>query len=250
MSITSTRLAIASAEPCSPRRWRIRPQRATTGLQAPLTSRRLSILPTSGIWPSSSTKGSWRLFERRMRARGYLDARDMAAAFNMLRANDLIWSFVVSNYLLGKEQIPVDLFFWNSNSTRMQRRCIRFICVRCISKISWQDPAASRWRMRRSIYRKSDSDLHSGYARRPHCAVEIDCRDTLVLQSDQIRSNRCGPYGWRDQPTGQQVWTLGERQIAAQSRRMVRRRDVPPRVLVAGLGRMGNAAGPGPRSCA
>jgi polyhydroxyalkanoate synthase subunit PhaC len=54
-----------------------------------------------------------------MRERGYLDARDMAAAFNMLRANDLIWSFVVSNYLLGKEQMPVDLFFWNSDSTRM-----------------------------------------------------------------------------------------------------------------------------------
>ena len=57
--------------------------------------------------------------ERRMRERGYLEARDMAAAFNMLRANDLIWSFVVSNYLLGKEQMPFDLLFWNSNSTRM-----------------------------------------------------------------------------------------------------------------------------------
>ena len=52
--------------------------------------------------------------ERRMRERGYLEARDMAAAFNMLRANDLIWSFVVSNYLLGKEQMPFDLLFWNS----------------------------------------------------------------------------------------------------------------------------------------
>ena len=57
--------------------------------------------------------------ERRMRERGYLEARDMAAAFNMLRANDLIWSFVVSNYLLGKEQMPFDLLFWNSDSTRM-----------------------------------------------------------------------------------------------------------------------------------
>jgi polyhydroxyalkanoate synthase len=57
--------------------------------------------------------------ERRMRERGYLEAQDMAATFNMLRANDLIWSFVVSNYLLGKDQMPVDLFFWNSDSTRM-----------------------------------------------------------------------------------------------------------------------------------
>jgi polyhydroxyalkanoate synthase len=54
-----------------------------------------------------------------MRDRGYLEAQDMATTFNMLRANDLIWSFVVSNYLLGKEHIPVDLLFWNSDSTRM-----------------------------------------------------------------------------------------------------------------------------------
>src|SRR3979411_1508055 len=57
--------------------------------------------------------------ERRMRERGYLEAQDMATAFNLLRANDLIWSFVVNNYLLGKEQMPFDLLFWNSASTRM-----------------------------------------------------------------------------------------------------------------------------------
>jgi polyhydroxyalkanoate synthase subunit PhaC len=57
--------------------------------------------------------------ERRMRERGYLEAQDMATSFNMLRANDLIWSFVVNNYLLGKEQVPFDLLYWNSDSTRM-----------------------------------------------------------------------------------------------------------------------------------
>ena len=57
--------------------------------------------------------------ERRMRERGYLEAEDMATSFNMLRANDLIWSFVINNYLLGKEQVPFDLLFWNSDSTRM-----------------------------------------------------------------------------------------------------------------------------------
>ena len=57
--------------------------------------------------------------ERRMRQHGYLEAHQMATTFNMLRANDLIWSFVVSNYLLGKKQVPGDLLFWNSDSTRM-----------------------------------------------------------------------------------------------------------------------------------
>ena len=57
--------------------------------------------------------------ERRMRERGYLEAQDMATSFSMLRANDLIWSFVVSNYLLGREQMPFDLLFWNSDPTRM-----------------------------------------------------------------------------------------------------------------------------------
>ena len=59
------------------------------------------------------------VLEKRMRRRGYLEGRDMALAFNMLRANDLIWSFVVSNYLLGKQPIPFDLLYWNADSTRM-----------------------------------------------------------------------------------------------------------------------------------
>ena len=59
------------------------------------------------------------VLEKRMRRRGYLEGHDMALAFNMLRANDLIWSFVISNYLLGKQPIPFDLLYWNANSTRM-----------------------------------------------------------------------------------------------------------------------------------
>jgi polyhydroxyalkanoate synthase subunit PhaC len=60
-----------------------------------------------------------RVLEKRMRSRGYFESHDMALAFNMLRANDLIWSFVVSNYLLGKQPIPFDLLYWNADSTRM-----------------------------------------------------------------------------------------------------------------------------------
>ena len=51
--------------------------------------------------------------------RGYFPAEAMAQAFNSLRANDLIWNYVVSNYLLGKDPFPFDLLYWNSDSTAM-----------------------------------------------------------------------------------------------------------------------------------
>ncbi len=57
--------------------------------------------------------------ETRMNEKGYLDAREMHTTFNMLRANDLIWSFVINNYLLGKQPFPFDLLYWNADSTRM-----------------------------------------------------------------------------------------------------------------------------------
>ncbi|WP_029014613.1 PHA/PHB synthase family protein [Niveispirillum irakense] len=57
--------------------------------------------------------------EEKMNSQGYLNGQSMATTFNMLRANDLIWSFVVNNYLLGKDPFPFDLLYWNSDSTRM-----------------------------------------------------------------------------------------------------------------------------------
>jgi polyhydroxyalkanoate synthase subunit PhaC len=57
--------------------------------------------------------------EQVMSKKGYLDGTEMATTFNMLRANDLIWSFVVNNYLMGKDPFPFDLLFWNADATRM-----------------------------------------------------------------------------------------------------------------------------------
>src|SRR5258705_11466767 len=53
---------------------------------------------------------------------GVLPASKMASAFHTLRANDLIWSFVINNYLLGKQPMPFDLLYWNSDTTRMPER--------------------------------------------------------------------------------------------------------------------------------
>ncbi len=57
--------------------------------------------------------------EKHMEEKGYLEGRHMAQMFNMMRENDLIWSFVVNNYLMGREPMPFDLLYWNSDSTRL-----------------------------------------------------------------------------------------------------------------------------------
>ncbi len=60
-----------------------------------------------------------RAVEEQMTKSGYLDGAKMAGAFNMLRPNDLIWSYAINNYLKGKAPTPFDLLYWNSDSTRM-----------------------------------------------------------------------------------------------------------------------------------
>ena len=59
------------------------------------------------------------LMEQLTAEKGYLDGRYMAATFNLLRGRDLIWSYVVNNYLLGDEPAPFDLLHWNSDTTNL-----------------------------------------------------------------------------------------------------------------------------------
>jgi polyhydroxyalkanoate synthase subunit PhaC len=57
--------------------------------------------------------------EQKMAERGYLDSAAMASVFNMLRSNDLVWPYVINNYLRGKAPFPFDLLYWNSDATRL-----------------------------------------------------------------------------------------------------------------------------------
>jgi polyhydroxyalkanoate synthase len=59
------------------------------------------------------------LLEQLTKEKGYLDGRYMAATFNLLRGRDLIWNYVVNNYLLGEEPPPFDLLHWNSDTTNL-----------------------------------------------------------------------------------------------------------------------------------
>lgn len=57
--------------------------------------------------------------EQKMARNGYLDGRSMSSAFSLLRSNDLIWSFVINNYMLGKSPLAFDLLYWNADATRL-----------------------------------------------------------------------------------------------------------------------------------
>ena len=92
--------------------------------------------------------------ERRMRARGYLEARDMATTFNMLRANDQSGRLSSAITCSARSKCPLIFCFGIQIRRACPRRCIRSTCVRCITKISWQSPAVSGWWIRRSICRK------------------------------------------------------------------------------------------------
>jgi polyhydroxyalkanoate synthase subunit PhaC len=63
--------------------------------------------------------GQLKSLEEMMSERGYLDGSRMATVFNMLRPRDLVWPYIVNNYLLGKKPFPFDLLYWNQDSTRM-----------------------------------------------------------------------------------------------------------------------------------
>ena len=67
--------------------------------------------------------------EKRMAEHGYLDGSKMSSAFNMLRSNDLIWSYVVNNYLKGQDPFPFDLLYWNSDSHACPPQTTPSICA-------------------------------------------------------------------------------------------------------------------------
>ena len=69
--------------------------------------------------------------ERKMARRGYLEGGEMAATFDLLRTNDLVWNYVVSNWLMGEDPPAFDLLAWNADSTRMPAAMHSFYLRSC-----------------------------------------------------------------------------------------------------------------------
>src|SRR5690606_2584491 len=69
--------------------------------------------------------------EKQMKERGYLEGRNMATAFNMLRPNDLIWPYVINTYFKGQQPSAFDLLYWNSDTTRIPAENCSFYLRQC-----------------------------------------------------------------------------------------------------------------------
>ncbi|WP_166263501.1 PHA/PHB synthase family protein [Marinobacter caseinilyticus] len=78
--------------------------------------------------------------EKAMKKQGYLEGASMASAFNMLRANSLIWSFFKNNYLLGRDTPPFDLLYWNSDATRLPKAMHSFYLRNMYLKNKLKEP--------------------------------------------------------------------------------------------------------------
>ena len=184
--------------------------------------------------------------EEHMREQGYLEASSMATAFNLLRSNDLIWPYVINNYMRGKNPLDFDILFWNSDATRMPAANHSYYLRNC-----YLDNNLSQGKMKIAgvPHRSQASDaanLQSRHPRGPHRAGEIGAvRLEVFRRPGEIRAGRLRPYRRRGQSAQQQaeIPVLDRRRAERLRRReMAIDGDRAPRLVVAGLARLAQGA--------
>ena len=143
--------------------------------------------------------------EEMMAEQGYLDGGRMAAVFNMLRPRDLIWPYVVNNYLLGKKPFPFDLLFWNAELDPASGRQSRLLSPRVLSSEPAQQgrDAARRGAARSRPGQHPDLRARDqGRSHRP-CPLGFH-RLQAVRWTGAVRNGGLGPHRRRNQPAGQE----------------------------------------------
>ena len=167
----------------------------------------------------------------------------MATTFNMLRANDLIWSFVVNNYLLGKEPCPFDLLFWNSDTTRMPEKMHLFYLRECYRTTLWRtgkmvlgDVKLDLSKVKMPVYLQSAKEDHVAPFRSVFKATKLFKGPIRFIMAG------IGPYRGGDQRTGgEEVPVLDQRQDPRDRRRVAGK---APRNIPAPGGRIGTSGCP------
>jgi hypothetical protein len=170
-----------------------------------------------------------------------------------LRGNDLIWSFFINNYLMGKEPRPFDLLFWNADQTRMPKALHLFYLRNFYKDNALTQGDLTLGGEEAGPVEGQDADLCAVVQGRPHRALSQRLsRRAGVRRPGDLHHGRLGPHRRGDQPSGrQQVPALDQRQPARLGRGLAGRRDRASRLVVAALGDLAEGqvgqAGPGPR---
>ena len=191
-----------------------------------------------------------------MNERGYLEGSEMANTFNMLRANDLIWSFVINNYLLGRDPFPFDLLHWNCDSTRMPAAMHSYYLRNMYMKNLLREPGAlTLGRVPDRLV--EDRRRPPTSSRRSRTTSRRGRRRTRAPQllggKNRVRALGLGSHRRHGESAGrEQVRLLDQRQAARTAGCLVRGREAARRLVVAELARVGHAATSGakcPRAC-
>ena len=163
------------------------------------------------------------LIEQHMQEKGYLEARHMQQVFNLMRANDLIWGFVVNNYLMGREPMAFDLLYWNADSTRMPHMMHSFYLRNMYQKNLLVQPGGivlkgvpiDLGRIATPCYFLSTKEDHIAPWRSTY-------RGSLQFRGPvRFVLGRLGPHRRRDQPARlDQVRLLDQRQAPGRARGM------------------------------
>ena len=175
--------------------------------------------------------------EEMMAEQGYLDGSRMAAVFNMLRPRDLIWPYVVNNYLLGKKPFPFDLLFWNAEFDETACGQSRLLSARVLSPEPLeQGRDAARWNPSRSR-QGQHSDLRAVHKRGSHRAGSLGVPgQQAVRRSGAPRHGWVRPHRRRGQPAGQEEISILVGGDGKHARRLDGERNRGARIVVARLG--------------
>ena len=150
---------------------------------------------------SPTTEEQIESVERQMAERGYLEGDKMATAFNLLRSNDLIWPYVVNNYLKGEAPFPFDLLYWNSDATRMPAANHSYYLRNCYlennltkGKTTIDGVAIDLGKVTMPIYNLATREDHIAPAK------SVYLGSSSLRRPDALRAVRLRPYRRRGQP--------------------------------------------------
>ncbi len=176
--------------------------------------------------------------EEMMAERGYLDGSRMATVFNLLRPKDLIWPYIVNNYMLGKKPFPFDLLYWNQELDADDARQPQLLPARVLSREQAGPRADDDRRRQARPHQGQAADLRAVRQGGPHRAGEVGVhRLAPVRRPGHLRAGGIRPHRRRHQPAGREgeVPVLDQRQEGGDAGSVDGKRQGASGLLVAAL---------------